>query len=386
MSASTKTKGFMAFTRPQDVSDDPERKGVKRAEAKDLTQDLSRHFDFRTCDIHDCLASAAPSLNIKTMGFDTISLASSKPLQNILADIKVSGRVDEFQAEEIRRLIKKGSFKLSNGETLRLLYVAPEGFIVRKAGPNGMKADPDEKMDGSNGHEGAVNVHGDQDVYGTPIKQILKGFGPYLFNHKTPDGENNISPLFLINLWIPLQQITRPLTLMDRRTLNNKEHQLRYSLATDNFLEREEDQIYNDIWTFQYDDDQMWYFHSEMGPDKAYIFDTLGEPHGAFISPGEKRAEHLYKKLKAVLGAVNKGDAGEIQSLSKIESEELPEATTKPLRAAVATMETLLQEAGKRSKTLAIESTLWRKSAEEVLDSLIRKSLEMRVVGLITPF
>src|SRR5690606_15209679 len=105
-------------------------------------------------------------------------------------------------------------------------------------------------------------------------------------------------PLVLVNLWIPLQQVTRPLALMDRRTLDARAHQLRYALPTDGFLEREEDTRENDIWAFLHDAGQQWYFHSHMGHDRAYVFDTLGEPHGAFILPGEDVAEYYYLQLQ----------------------------------------------------------------------------------------
>lgn len=379
-------RGSMAFTQESDVSNDHERTGLKRAATKDFTANLKEQFDYRFCDFQDCLAPEAPKLNIKTLGFDTIDLSKSVALQRTLEEVRVAGRVNAKQGHNIRQLIKQQSYKLSNGETLRFLYVASEGFIVRKAGPNGLVPQPEEVVKGSNGHQGAMNVHGDQDVYGTPIKQILKGFGPMLFNHKTPDGENHISPFFLINLWIPLQQITRPLTLMDRRTLNNREHQLRYALPTDSFLERNKEQVNNDIWTFLHHDTQDWYFHSEMNANKAYVFDTLGEPHSAFILPGEQRAEQLYKQIEASILAVKLKSEGGIQDASRVEPYELPDDTTEPLRAAITNMEILLNDAHKRSKSLCVESALWQEKAEQALDKVVRKSLEMRVVGLITPF
>ena len=64
----------------------------------------------------------------------------------------------------------------------------------------------------------------------------------------------------------------------------------------------------------------------------------------------------------------------------------MPLDTTKPLRNAIREMENLLNEANKKSKTLCIENKNWQEKAEHVMDSVIRKSLEMRVVGFITPF
>jgi len=382
----------MSVTRPEEVSDDHERKGLRRAGAKKieaLTEGVKEEFNFCECRFHDCLADDAPDLNIETMGFDTIDLSSSDELQNILNEVRLAGRIEDNQSAAIRKLIKKNSYRLSNGKKLRLLYIAPEGFIIRNAGPNGLNPNPGAKTIGSNGHVGAMNVHGDQDVYGTPIKQILKGFGPKLFRHNTPDGQNTVSPIFLINLWIPLQQITRPLTLMDRRTLD-KNDQLRFALPTDSFLERDEDQLNNDIWLFLHNKNQEWYFHSEMNPNKAYVFDTLGEPHGAFILPGEKRAEKLYKQLQACVRGIKEDDNLSLQSHIECDAEEIPEDTTIPLRLAISKMEMLLHNINSQIKEADIKKLMskdeWVQQAEVAMDSVVRKSLEMRVVGVITPF
>ena len=68
----------------------------------------------------------------------------------------------------------------------------------------------------------------------------------------------------LVNVWIPLDQVTRPLVLMDRRTLDARRQQVRYGLPTDSFLEREESTRVNDIWTFLHDPAQRWYFNAEL--------------------------------------------------------------------------------------------------------------------------
>lgn len=383
---SSVVSGKMAFTREEDVSEDTERKKLKRASAKNLYGNVKEEFNFIECQFHDCLASSAPSLNLETMGFDTIDLSQSAELQEVLEQVRVASSVEDEQAALIRKLIKGRSYRLSNGKTLRFLFVAPEGFIMRQAGPNGLKINPSAHAMGSNGHDGAMTVHGDQDVFGTPLKQILKGFAPKLFRHKTPDGENKKSPIFLVNIWIPLQQITRPLTLMDRRTLDNKNHQLRYALPTDSFLERKKDQVNNDIWAFLHDEKQTWYFHSEMNPTKAYVFDTLGEPHGAFILPGEKRAEALYKKLSASVEALEKNDIDSLQKNTALDFVELPSDTTLPLRAAISNMENLLGEANRHAEKLLTNSERWNQQAKQAMDSVVRKSIEMRVVGLVTSF
>jgi hypothetical protein len=259
--------------------------------------------------------------------------------------------------------------------------VAPEGLIMRTGGPNGLKVDPGLEMGQMNGHDVALAIHGDQDVRGTPLKQMMRGFAPFMFRHQTPDGGNRLSPLVLVNVWIPLQQITRPLTLMDRRTLNAREHQLRYALPTDTFLDRSEDMKFNDIWAFMHDDAQQWYFHSQMGHDRAYIFDTLGEPHGSMILPGEDVAEHYYLQLQQLRLLLEAGEP--VQPPSPV-SEVLPEDTTVQLRRAIDAMSNLVASVPVDNPGRnAID--VWQARAAEAMESVVRRSLEMRVVAFMLP-
>ena len=52
--------------------------------------------------------------------------------------------------------------------------------------------------------------------------------------------------------------------LADGRSLDRRRHQLRYGLPTGSFLDRDEDQVINDIWHLLHDDAQQWYFRSDM--------------------------------------------------------------------------------------------------------------------------
>jgi len=302
-------------------------------------------------------------------------------LQSLLAQIRQAGAITPAQASQLRRHLRGGVFPLSEGKCLKMLHIAPEGLIMRTGGPNGLKVDPDITMSEMNGHDAALVVHGDQDVRGTPLKQIMRGFAPWMFRHETPDGSNRISPLVLVNLWIPLQQITRPLTLMDRRTLHSREHQLRYALPTDSFLDRTEDMRVNDIWALLHDDAQQWYFHSSMGHDQAYVFDTLGEPHGSCILPGEDVAEHYYRLLQRQCRQLSAGDVAEPADK---ELPQLPVETTAPLRQAIATMVALAVSVPVERPASAVVND-WLAHAQSAMDSVVRKSLEMRVVALLLP-
>ena len=371
----------LGFTRPGEVIDDPEKPGLKRAITHPLDEDFARQFEFRRCHIRDWSAPGQPPLNFRTMGFESISLAQGESLQTLLAQIRQAGEISTAQARLLRRHLRGRVFPLSHGKCLRVLQVASEGMIMRKGGPNGLKLDQTMEVGEMNGHDVAQAIHGDQDVTGTPLKQIMRGFAPWMFRHQTPGGSNRLSPLVLVNLWIPLQQVTRPLALMDRRTLNAREHQLRYALPTETFLDRTEDMRFNDIWAFLHDDAQQWYFHSHMAHDRAYVFDTLGEPHDSFILPGEDVAERLYLQLKQLREQLTAGERGERPEILAVE---LPSTATAALREAVESMAGLVATAPV-DKPGQPAADVWLARAAEAMDSVVRKSLEMRVVALLLP-
>jgi hypothetical protein len=377
----TAVEANLGFARPGEVIEGHDERGLKRAITRPLDARFEQHYEYRRCQVRDWSVPGQPPLDLCAMGFEAISLARSEPLQTLLAHIRQMGEITPGEARQLRRILRGSVFPLSHGKCLKLLHVAPEGLIMRKGGPNGLKVDPDVAMGEMNGHDVAVNVHGDQDVRGTPLKQIMHGFAPWLFRHQTPDGSNSISPLVLVNLWIPLQQITRPLALMDRRTLNAREHQLRYALPTESFLDRNEDMRMNDIWAFLHDDAQQWFFHSHMAHDHAYVFDTLGEPHGSFILPGEAVAERYYLQLQSLRMQLAAGGTVQKPLPTPVD---LPPSTTAPLRQAIESMANLVA-------TVPVDKIgqpamdVWRARAAEAMDSVVRKSLEMRVVALLLP-
>lgn len=377
----TAVSANLGFSRPEEVIEDQEGRGLKRAITRPIDYDFASQFEYRGCTVRDISAPVQPRPSFRKMGFETIDLTGRESIQSLLADIRQAGEISAEQARQLRRLLRGGVFRLSEGKCLRILHVAPEGLIMRKGGPNGLKVDPDARMSEMNDHDVALAIHGDQDVRGTPLKQIMRGFAPWLFRHQTPDGSNRVSPLVLVNLWIPLQQITRPLTLMDRSTLNSAEHQLRYALPTDSFLDRSEDMRVNDIWAFLHDEEQQWYFHSHMEHDQAYVFDTLGEPHGSFILPGEEIAESYYLLLKKLCSQL---EAGTEVDRPGPEEFVLPLDTTAELRRAIESMAGLVASVPDDNPGKPAVD-VWLARAREAMDSVVRKSLEMRVVALLLP-
>jgi hypothetical protein len=375
----TEVEADLGFASPEDVIADSDGRGLKRAVTRMEGERIDRHLNYRRCKFRDWSAPGSPQPSLRGMGFESIDLSGIAPLQALLAQIRAAAAITPEQGRELRRHLRGRVFPLSEGKCLRLLSVAPEGLIMRNGGPNGLKINPDGQMTEMNGHDVAVSVHGDQDVRGTPLKQIMRGRAPLLFRHQTPDGSNLLSPLMLVNLWIPLQQITRPLTFMDRRTLNAREHQLRYALPTDSFLDRSEEMRMNDIWTFLHDDAQQWYFHSNLDHRTAYVFDTLGEPHGAIILPGEAIAEQYYLQLRQLSEQLRAGVTPPAPAQSV---PELPPSTTAALRRAIAHMQELIA-CVPRHNIAAVDN--WLARAAQAMDALVRRSLEMRVVALLLP-
>lgn len=340
--------------------------GVLRAPTRSTDPNVYPNLESHECLIQDLCANSGFAPRIDVQGFEKTRIAHLKKFQDLLASLRHLNHLTPHYAKQLDRALLGQMIPLNHGKRLRVVFVAGEGTMMRITGPNGMIVNAGDSDDvGMNHKIGAPAVHGDQDVRGTPVRQMLKGFGPLLFNHEAPDGKNRKSPLFLINLWIPLQQITQPLVLMDESSWDRKAHQLRYALPIDHILERNEDQKMNDIWTVLYDPGQRWYTSSSMYSSEAYIFNTLSAPHGATTLPGEDRAEQLYKALQALCDdntplAVN-------QALH-------PECPV-PLRQALSAMEALLSETNYDSA--------WKRRARVAMDSVVRKSIEMRMLAWI---
>lgn len=370
---------FIGYMSSDGVAVDTLRPGdVLRAPTRPLDGDIYKALSMHECALHDLSARAALIPSLDTTGFDTVDLSDLPAVQKVLQEIRIANRITDEQIVRVRRALLGKTFRLSNGKKLRILFIAGEGTILRRAGPNGLKANPEESMNENNSQDGAQGVHGDQDVRGTPVKQILFGAAPLLFNHDSPEGSNRRSPLHLLNLWIPLQQITRPLVLMDGRTLDRKKHQLRYALPTESFLDRKEDRRLNDIWTFLHDEKQQWYFTPELDSRKAYVFNTLSNPHGACILPGEPVAETLYKALQTACCAIQQNDISTLQAIDEPDVSLLPDDCTVPLRKAVEAMSALLREAKHQP------GAGWQQRALAAMDRVVRKSIEMRLVAWVS--
>lgn len=360
---------------------DPDHPGLRRAGPRTSAPYGGENVEVHTCAAVDCAADGATQPDLERFGFDTVDLRGLDVLQDTCAAVRAAGRITDAQAEAIRGALDGAILPTAGGGTLRVLHLAEEGFIMRVSGPNGLDL-VGPRSTGMNDHGAATTVHADQDVFGTPMAQLMGGRAPELFVHDSPDGHNHDADLVLVNLWIPLQQITRPLVLADGRSVDRPRHQLRYGLATDSFLDRDDDLAINDIWTFLHHDAQAWYFRSEMDHRSAYVFNTLSTAHGAGVLPGEDVAEWCYLALEAAESAVARGDvAGLGEAASAANRPELPVPTTPALRQAVRAMVDLLDDAARNPSDVAgPRAEAWTTAARAARRRVVRMSLEMRMV------
>ena len=370
---------------PSQAMEDPDHPGLLRAGPRAAAPYGDEGVELHTCPATDWTQENTPRPDLFEFGFDLVDLSGFEALQQACEQVRLAGRVNEHEATKIREALEGAVLESSGGKTLKVLFIAEEGFIMRSSGPNRLSVVGPEST-GMNDHGGATSVHADQDVFGTPLTQLMDGRAPTLFRHDSPDGYNHDESTMLVNMWIPLQQITQPLVLADGRSIDRRKHQLRYGLSTDSFLEREDDLAVNDIWTFMYDPEQQWYFRSEMDYRSAYVFDTLSTPHGAAVLPGEETAERCYLALRAAESAATRGQVAELtEVLAEARSIKSPELTTPALGKAITEMLNVLNEA--RIDPAAVcgaGAEQWVASSKAARQSVVRMSLELRLVVSVT--
>lgn len=372
----------LGFVPPSVAIADPDHPGLLRAGPRASAPYSGGNLEVHVCAATDGVHDQTYQPDLLQTGFDTVDLVALEALQRACTRVREAGRLERADATAIRSALDGATLRCSSGLTIKVLYLAEEGFIMRTAGPNGMSL-VGPRSTGMNDHGPATSVHADQDVYGTPLTQLMDGRAPSLFRHDSPDGSNHDASLMLVNLWIPLQQVIRPLVLADGRSIDRRRHQLRYGLATDSFLEREDEMVVNDIWTLLHDPEQRWYFRSEMDHRSAYVFDTLSTPHGSAVLPGEDVAEQCYRTLEAAEAAVARGDVAALAGVVSAASSRapLPEGVTPALRGAVSDMVAVLDEAdGDPGAVCGTRSGEWLAASRAARNRVVRLSLELRLV------
>jgi len=372
----------LGFARPDRVGPDDDRPGVRR-----LATVEPEPLDHTTLAMHRCelrdLADPEPEQpSLGEAGFSIADLPDRHGLHDTLRTVLREQRLSPSHEAALRGSLGRARLRLRDGTHLLILHVAAEGVLFRREGPAGIDVHDggaDEVR-----HGGAVNVHADQDVLGTPLRQLMRGRAPRLLRHDAPDSSNRRSPLMLVNLWLPLQQLTRPLTLMDSASLDRPRHQCRYRLPTEGILNRSGERAVNDIWAFLHDDAQRWYFHSELGLGQAYVFDTLSTAHGSCALPGEEVAADRYGRLAAAEAAIE--DRNTAALLATVAARSTAEVSTASLQRAIATMDRLLDEAASQSEELATgDAQDWLRRSRAARAAVVRSSIELRALAIRLP-
>lgn len=370
----------LGFNPGTHIIPDPDRPPLLRAGPRSAAPYAREGVEVHVCDAIDWAQDESFRPDLFEIGFDRLELAHHDALQRAFAAVRRAGRISDADAATIRTEVSGSVLRCASGRDLTVLHVADEGLIMRTAGPNRLSL-VGERSVGMNDHGPATSVHADQDVHGTPLVQLLDGRAPSLFRHDSPDGHNRDASVMLVNLWIPLQQIVQPLVLGDGRSVDRLRHQLRYGLVTDSFLDRDDDQRINDIWSFLHAPDQRWYFRSEMDHRSAYVFDTLSTPHGAAVLPGEEVAERCYRSLEAAESAVELGDADAlVEAVEATSSLAAPEQTTPALREAIGAMVALLEEACVDPGAVCTIGDEWSARSRAARRRVVRMSIELRLV------
>jgi hypothetical protein len=373
--------GFMPETQ---AIDDPERPGLRRAGPRAAAPYGDERVEFRDVPAVDLTRHDPGDVDLRSAGFDSVDLSGLDALQSTCSDILRAGCISDEDGIRVRASLAGAVLPSAHGPDLQVLHIAEEGLIMRMAGPNGLSLVGPRSV-GMNGHGQATSIHVDQDVYGTPLLQIMDGRAPSLFVHDSPDGSCADGSMLLVNLWIPLRQIVQPLVLADGRSIDRRAHQLRYGLATGSFLDRDEDQEINDIYTLLHDDGQRWYFRSQMDHRSAWVFNTLSTPHGAGVLPGEDVAEGLYLALEAAEAAVAARDRSALEAAvaavtdGSSDPARLPQ--TEALHSAVVEMSNLLEQARAEPDGLSGPAGPdWSVAAAAARRQVVRTSLELRLV------
>ena len=380
-SASTVTS-VLGFARPDRVSADHERPSVRRAATVEPAPLDGTTLAMHECEIRDLAALEVGGSSFDEAGFAVVDLPDRHGLHDTLRAVLDERRLSPPHGAAIRRSLNRARVRLRDGTQLLILHVADEGLLFRRQGPAGIdvRRDANDEIQ----HGGAVNVHADQDVLGTPLRQLMRGHAPRILRHDAPDSANRRSPLMLVNLWLPLRQVTRPLTLMHSASLDRRRHQCRYGLPTEGILDRSGDKAVNDIWAFLHDEDQEWYFHSELDLGQAFVFETLSTAHGSCVLPGEDVAADRHQRLAAAEAAIGERDTAALEAAATGRGP--GEVATASLQRAVATMDGLLDEAASQAERLITgDAHDWLRRSEAARGAVVRSSIELRALAIRLP-
>ena len=251
--------------------------------------------DYRRYSQHRTL-----KISLVKNGFEYVDLKDVHKDGSLKSDFQsaLEHGLDSNLSSRIRHKLRHFFATLSDGSYLWIFKVVGEGMIIRRNRAGCKNPHLCKSIDGD--EVAAKTVHIDQDLHGQPLRSMLFGLAPFLFHEK-------YSPLRILNIWIPLQQVrVRPLALMDVQTFNRQAHQLKYHIVNKFMSDHEDGEggkekyLLNDCFTSLHHEDQKWYFYDGQDSDKMIVFETTGTPHGSFMLPGEKFLRRLLDALEEI--------------------------------------------------------------------------------------
>jgi hypothetical protein len=382
MSSASAVTSVLGFARPERVSPDRDRPGVRRSATIQPEPLDDTTLAMHECELRDLAVPGFQEPSLDEAGFAIADLPDRRGLHDTLQAVLRDQRLSPRNEAALRRSLSRAHLRLRDGTHVLILHVAVEGVLFRSEGPAGI--DVHEGDDDEIRHGGAVNVHADQDVLGTPLRQLMRGHAPRILRHDAPDSSNRRSPLMLVNLWLPLRQVTRPLALMHSASLDRRRDQCRYGLPTEGILNRSGERAVNDIWAFLHDEAQEWYIHSGLALGQAYVFDTLSTAHGSCVLPGEDVAADRYRRLAAAEAAIGERDTAALRAAATGRGPSA--ASTASLQRAIATMDALLDEvASQAERLIAGNAGDWLRRSEAARAAVVRSSIELRALAIRLP-
>ena len=296
--------------------------------------DTKHRYDLlsHSIHLHDIRNSAQPP-GLVTKGFTLFQLANNKRLQSILRTIHSTAVLTEHDKKEILSSLSMKSFQTSDQKhNVRIVYPVPDGLFLRQAGPNKLKVYDNE---GRECMPSAENAHVDNNVDGT-LKQLMRGWAPWIFHFTSPGKKNHVSPLFIMRIWIPLQQPVRPLCVLNQQTFNRTREQIAFHLPTGDFLQKEQRSLNGllshgvkddlslvDVWHTLHGEQQEWWFQSDMNYTQALAFSTLDGAHTSCSLPGESVLAELYHHLNAIMRMIKENDETQLSEWYQINKDKI---------------------------------------------------------------
>ncbi len=114
------------------------------------------------------------------------------------------------------------------------------------------------------------------------------------------------------------------------------------------------------------------------------MFDTLSTVHGSCALPGEDIAADRHRRLASVEAAIGDRDIAALQAT--VTGRGSGDVPTTSLRRAIATMDTLLDEAASQDERLiAGDAHDWLRRSAAARAAVVRSSIELRALAIRLP-